>query len=236
MAAGEDAYLVGAPARDGSGVVYAYQAVDGLWDEAQLIPSQRNVGDGFGASIAHEGQFVLIGAPGYDDPVDDAGLTYVFEFPGPNPIQPYGFGDGSSGPCPCANEVPLGVERGCENSTGLGANLKGTGSTSLSVADILFRGKNLPPGQAALLFAGSAPATGVPFGDGLRVVGGGLTRLGIRYVASHGGVEWGAEVLGLGGWSSGETAYFQIWYRDPVGGPCGSAFNLSSGLRVIFEN
>ena len=37
-----------------------------------------------------------------------------------------------------------------------------------------------------------------------------------------------------GGWSSGDTRYFQVWYRDPIGGPCGSGFNLTSGVEATF--
>ena len=37
-----------------------------------------------------------------------------------------------------------------------------------------------------------------------------------------------------GGIDPGATWYFQAWYRNP-GGPCGTNFNLSNGLRVTFE-
>jgi hypothetical protein len=33
---------------------------------------------------------------------------------------------------------------------------------------------------------------------------------------------------------TGDTRRFQVWYRDPVGGPCGSAFNLTQGVEVSF--
>jgi hypothetical protein len=37
-----------------------------------------------------------------------------------------------------------------------------------------------------------------------------------------------------GGWSSGQTKCFQVWYADPLGAPCGGGFNLSNGVEVSF--
>jgi hypothetical protein len=38
----------------------------------------------------------------------------------------------------------------------------------------------------------------------------------------------------MGGWISGDTRYFQTWYRDPSGGPCGAGFNLTNGMELTF--
>ena len=35
-----------------------------------------------------------------------------------------------------------------------------------------------------------------------------------------------------GGVAAGDLLRYQFWYRDPVGGPCGSDFNLSNGVEV----
>ncbi|MCB9913609.1 MAG: hypothetical protein H6828_00505 [Planctomycetes bacterium] len=42
------------------------------------------------------------------------------------------------------------------------------------------------------------------------------------------------DLAGVGGVSVGETRYYQLWYRDPGGSPCGSGFNLTNGVRVVW--
>jgi hypothetical protein len=49
-----------------------------------------------------------------------------------------------------------------------------------------------------------------------------------------GGAIWGPGLRQLGGWSSGETRRFQLWYRDAATSPCGSGFNLSNGFELTF--
>ena len=93
----------------------------------------------------------------------------------------------------------------------------------------------VPAFQPALLFMGSQEmATPVPFGDGLLGLTGFLTRIETRAADASGSATW-TNLHTLDLWNAGDTRAFQIWYRDPIAGPCGSAFNLSSGLRVTFE-
>ncbi len=90
-----------------------------------------------------------------------------------------------------------------------------------------------------MLFTGNLAlqgGNGVPFGDGLRLVGGALQRLGIESADAGGQARWGPGLAAIFGWSAGETRYFQVWYRDPVGGPCGTGFNLSNGLSAQLSN
>jgi hypothetical protein len=143
----------------------------------------------------------------------------------------YCFGDGSSGPCPCGQ---IGAERaGCPHSGGVGAGLDAEGSLSSSTDDLVLLGRDLPPGQAALLFHGTTSLQ-VPFGDGLRCAGGSIRRAGIRFADGTGAAAWGPGLNGSTQWSMGDTRYFQGWFRDP-GGPCGSGFNLTQALELVFE-
>jgi hypothetical protein len=74
----------------------------------------------------------------------------------------------------------------------------------------------------------------VPFGDGLRCVGVAVKRLGIALPDSSGVAFWGPGLAPVGAWTAGDQREFQIWYRDPLNGPCQTGFNLSNGSTVEF--
>lgn len=146
-------------------------------------------------------------------------------------------GDGSGSSCPCGNESPSTVFGGCSNSTGLGGALSLTGTDSVGSDDLSFIGANLIPGKAALLFVGLEALSngdGFLFGDGLRCVGIQVVRLGLKLPNSSGRALWGPGLQSTGSWVPGDTRRFQVWYRDPVGGPCGSGFNLTNGVEIEF--
>jgi len=143
----------------------------------------------------------------------------------------YCFGDGSGTACPCGNSSA--APRGCANSTGLGADLVASGSTSLSAADLAFTATSLPATTTGLLFTGTTQVSGgsgLPFVDGLRCAGGIVRRMGAS-TAVGGVAQWGPS-LPLG-FSTPETRYFQVWYRNNVG-PCGSGSNSSSARGIVF--
>ncbi|MCB9915004.1 MAG: hypothetical protein H6828_07630 [Planctomycetes bacterium] len=145
------------------------------------------------------------------------------------------FGDGSAGFCPCAN--PGGQEQGCANASGLGARLEGTGSVSVSADDLGFTASGLVPGQPAILFAGTQMVNagqGQLLGDGLRCAGTSVVRLGIAVPDAGGVAVWSGGLCGQGGVNAGETRYFQVWYGDGPGSPCGAGHNLTPGVKVIF--
>jgi hypothetical protein len=149
---------------------------------------------------------------------------------------PYCFGDGSATPCPCANTGGAGT--GCANSTGVGATLVAVGSDSVVTDDATFFATGMVPNQPALLFAGNnaiASGAGTIFGDGLRCAGGSVVRLGVQTPDAQGAASWGPGLGAVGGWAAGDVRRFQAWYRDPVGSPCGTLFNLSSGLEIQFN-
>jgi len=138
-------------------------------------------------------------------------------------------GDGRFGDCPCANVGTRG--EGCENSTRRGARLDVEGSEALSIDDLAFHGRNLPPGELVLLFAGR-PGLVQTFGDGLMCLSGPLTRVASDDANPQGRVTWGSGMLSAADAPYGVAIAFQAWYRDP-NGPCGSGANLTHAVRIL---
>ncbi len=145
--------------------------------------------------------------------------------------EPYCFGDGSSLACPCGNESASGAGEGCANSTGPGGLLTASGAASITSDDLVITASQLPANQFGIVYAGLNP-TQIPFGDGHRCVGGGIVRFGVKSSGGSGSFSQSsaASILGL---SPGDTRRFQGWFRDPMG-PCGTAFNLTNALAVVF--
>jgi len=152
-------------------------------------------------------------------------------------LEPYCF---CASGAPCANPDPDG---GCASSTGSGARLTASGSTSVSLDDLFLEVGSLPARQSALLFMGAGRLS-IPFGDGFLCVGAGgvgIFRFPVRNSGPQGRVVEGP-IVGLardrfpaaGRILAGSTWNFQDWYRDPAG-PCGSFFNLSHALEVTFR-
>lgn len=233
-----DKILVGAHEGLGfsPGAAYLFErASDGTWgpyESLRWLASDGELDDGFGFAVSLSEQLALIGAPREDDLGSDAGAAYVFTAV---PALSYCFGDGSGSTCPCGNSA--GPGEGCANSSSLGGVLAAEGSSSASADDLTLQASQLLPAQPCLLFAGESPVNGwagVPFGDGLRCAGFQVVRLGVQVPDASGGARFGPG-LGPGpGWSAGDVRYFQVWYRDPVGSPCGAGFNLTNGLEVVF--
>ena len=91
----------------------------------------------------------------------------------------------------------------------------------------------VPPNQTGCYCRGDgAIAAGMPFGDGLRCTSGNVVRLEI-VTANGAGIARSSASLGSG-LLPGDAGRYQLWYRDPVGGPCGNRFNLSNGLEVTW--
>lgn len=137
-----------------------------------------------------------------------------------------------SGPCQNDDE-----RAGCANSTGIGALLTVGGTPSESADDLAFAAEDLPPRSPALLFVADNAVNGglgTAYGDGLRCADGGVVRLGVATADLLGMASWGPDLGTKGGWSSGDLRRFQVWYRDPFGGPCGNLFNLTQGIEVTF--
>jgi hypothetical protein len=156
----------------------------------------------------------------------------------------YCFGDNPSN-CPCGNgndgSLPLG---GCANGVfASGANLAGSGVASLSADTLILSTTGLQPTQSGLYFqANNDLGSGIVWGDGLQCAGGGLIRLGVRQSDSTGYSDTTGYAYTISARSAtfghaiaaGDTLYYQCWYRNPNGSPCGSDFNSSNGLAVTW--
>ncbi|MFM7283006.1 MAG: hypothetical protein ACKO32_14640, partial [Planctomycetia bacterium] len=154
--------------------------------------------------------------------------------------------------CPCGN-APSGPGRGCDNSLSTGgASLTGSGVAKLSADTLVMSAGNI--GQAGVFCTGAVTnvtsillqgstqiAAGLPFGDGVRCLGGTLKRINtspsVAGVYTYGpGIAAQSAALG-DTLSPGTTRYYLVYYRDACGSFCPSAnFNASNGLKVLWTN
>jgi len=120
------------------------------------------------------------------------------------------------------------------NSAGPGAVITAEGVPSIAMNELNISATGGPAGQPGLLFHGGG-VTSQPFGEGVRCVSTPIIRISPPIFFSPTGE---AEKLldmndpSLSGVLASDTRYFQLWYRDPQGGPFG--YNLSSGLEITF--
>lgn len=144
--------------------------------------------------------------------------------------------------CSCSASGPCGNQggpgEGCANSTGQGAVLAATGTDSLGAADLVLHGTQLPPNKPGLFFQGNSPengGAGLPFGDGLRCVAGSIVRLEVQSANALGDVSSTVNLAAASGASAGDQRFYQLWYRDGANPPCGSGFNLTNGIALVWN-
>ncbi len=136
----------------------------------------------------------------------------------------------------CGNPDP---GAGCANTTGMGAPLGYSGTTSVANDDLFLAMSNLPPNKFGLLYMGTTTPM-LPFGDGYRCVGGMVFRYPVINSGPGGAISFGP-IVGhantnfppAGNIAAGASWNFQGWYRDPMG-PCGSGWNLSNAVTFTF--
>ncbi len=136
--------------------------------------------------------------------------------------------------CPCGNND---ASAGCVNTSGVGAYLTATGSTSVSSGDLAFRATHLPTSSLSLLVI-SANQRNIPFDDGRLCVGPYMHRLRSHLNGGQAGevvfdnlytiyATYGVVL------NAGETWNAQVWYRDSSHqGVCGGRANLTNAYTV----
>lgn len=173
--------------------------------------------------------------------------SHLFLGNGPGTPAPFCFGDGFDAdvltPCPCGNFGSTG--RGCDNSIGMGGSLLAASGT-LAPDTLVLQASAVPPSLSIFLQGTEILSPGVLFGDGIRCVGGSLSRMAVK-VASGGTASYPepgepgiralafsrADVIPPGG-----IRYYQVYYRDPAEAFCpnppGNTWNVSNGIRVTW--
>lgn len=245
VALGRDVLVVGGVRDDDlgfdSGSVYVYRRSGSNWTrEQKLLASDGEADALFGASVAVDGNRLVVGSAKDDAPANDSGSAYVFEL-----AQTWSascFGDGSGSACPCGNVGD--TVSGCANSaSSAGAGLTAEGRASIGTDTLQLRAVGLPNGPS-LFFQGTALVSGgagVAFGDGLRCVAGTVVRLGVVIGADHaasypsGAVPPNDVPIALRGAVTAGVRHYQVWYRDADPAFCAaSTFNLTNAVSVTW--
>lgn len=161
--------------------------------------------------------------------------TLVIKLGPPANTTPFCFGDGTGSVCPCGNTGAAGA--GCVNSAGSSGVLTSTGSPSITGGGgFVLTAGGVVPSTPGLFFEGlTSLGNGQLFGDGLRCAGGQITRLQVAVASAAGSSASSVDIPAASGVASGETRYYQLWYRDTAPGPCGQGFNLTNGLAVTWQ-
>jgi hypothetical protein len=158
-------------------------------------------------------------------------------------------GVGGVAVCPCSNP-PSGLGRGCDNSSSTGgASLSASGAAYLSMDTLVFTTSGEKPTAASILLEGNnVQPLGIPFGQGVRCVGGLLKHL---YVQSAVGGSVTMPNFGAGDPAvstraaqlgdiiqAGQSRWFLVYYRDPmVLGGCSSlaTFNATQTGQILWS-
>lgn len=157
-------------------------------------------------------------------------------------------GLGSVIACPCGNDSSSAA-RGCDNSASTGgAALGASGNAYLSIDSLVFTTQFEKPHATSIVLEGdTAIANGVPFGQGVRCVGGQLKRLYVK-VAVNGSIsapdlasndspvsvrsaQLGVPLL------PGVPVFCLVYYRDPTvlgGCPANATFNCTQTGSVTY--
>ena len=137
--------------------------------------------------------------------------------------------DTASGP-PCGNSDPDG---GCTNSTGKGAQLSISGLPSVILDTLEVRATRVPAMQLGIFFMADNQGQS-PFGDGQLCATGAIRRfLPPQNSGTGGALTLPPGIAAASNLSAGQTKTFQAWFRDPMG-PCGSGFNTSDAVQVLW--
>jgi hypothetical protein len=127
---------------------------------------------------------------------------------------------------------------GMPNTTGLGGTISFSGSAFVSFNDLTLVGTDVPTNQFGIFYYGPNQVNGgagVPFGEGMRCVGGQTVRLPVVNTGPSGlparNID-NTQAPHSQNLQPGSTWNFQFWFRDPLGGPAG--WNLTDALSITF--
>lgn len=217
---GDDWVAIGAPGdRYGQGAGFGTAWIAGPghqgWQiKRRVVPSQTQV-QSFGRQVGLHGRQLLVGAPIWTGEDTAEGVVYA------STIFP-------SSPETFCSSTP--------STTGHEANLWTTGGISEATDDLVLWVGPVPEQPGFFIYGNEA--VHLPFGSGIRCVGGSVT---LRLPAS---VAWGGilrqpmDLSSLNSPSaeylSGSTWYVQAVFRDPADGHSG--FNLSSAIALDLVN
>ncbi len=160
-------------------------------------------------------------------------------------ISQFCFGDGSSGPCPCAN-FSAPSTGGCLNSLGSPGVLTAFGMGALPSVSADISGNNRitlagsgMPNAACVYFQGS-PVIPSLFGDGIRCVNNPFqvqlgTRLNVAGASFVGGTA-GPAISLQGFWNTAlpapVTRVYQCWYRNAAAFCTPAVFNMTNAVSI----
>jgi len=152
--------------------------------------------------------------------------------------------------CPCGNP-PAAAGKGCDNSAATGgASISASGAANTAGDTLVFTTGGQTANGTTIILQGNAIAgggAGVPFGQGVRCVGGTLKRLYVKSPGGTGGVTApvgadptvSTQSANLGDpIAAGSTRYYMAYYRDPIvlGGCAANAtFNATNALQVAWQ-
>ncbi len=149
--------------------------------------------------------------------------------------QPFCFGDGMSGACPCGNNGASG--RGCASSANAsGGLLSLTGNASTWNDTALLTASGLPATSVAIFLSSTATSSAAFLGDGLGCLSGTVLRLGTK-TAAGGVVSYPGPSDGLlhnrGNVPlDGESRLYQAWYRNATNFCTPATSNVTNGVLV----
>lgn len=188
---------------------------------------------------------VVVHYDGHPPTCSDYGVIFLADDMRVTPLAnvggPFCFGDGTGHACPCANSGAAG--RGCQNSASTGgAQLSGTGVANVSADSVALTSSGELPTALSIVLQGDTEIAPVPFGDGLRCVGGTLKRLYTKHASGGIVTAPGAGDPSISAQSAlhgdpipvGATRIYQTYYRDANLGFCPFGFNASNAIAIAW--
>ena len=121
------------------------------------------------------------------------------------------------------------------NSTGQPASISSNGDASLTSNALVLSASGMPANKTGLFLFGTTRLwSPLPFGNGLRFIGGAIQRLPVTTTDANGEVSFAADMttFPLNGIAAGDVRDFQFWYRDPAAG--GAFYNATDALEIPF--